>query len=88
MSLEEFQTTHNNDFNRNGEGQLVAVACAQLLHRNQNCAADQSKHQRRYVGVRKATYDISKSLWQTIYHHIITASHAAKLLSQYEKSLT
>lgn len=57
-------STHNNDLNRDGEGQLVAVPCTQLLHHNQNHAADQRENQRRNVGVEKATNKICKGLGQ------------------------
>lgn len=62
MSLEKTKNTYNNDFDGNGEGQLMAVACTQGFHHNQNNDADQSEHQRCNVGIREATYDISKSL--------------------------
>lgn len=57
-----FLSTHNDDLHRNGEGQFVAVACAQLLHYDQNRAADQCKHQRCDVGLGQATDNIHKSL--------------------------
>lgn len=37
------QMTYKNNFNWNGKGQLMAIACTQLFHHYQNCSTDQGK---------------------------------------------
>ena len=50
------------DLHGDGERQLVAVACPQLLGHDEDHTADQGEEQRGDVGVVKAAQDVYKSL--------------------------
>lgn len=54
--------THNDDLNRNGEGDFLAVARAQFFHADQYHRTDQGKHQRGDVGFGQALAHVHQSL--------------------------
>ena len=62
ISQVQVGVTHYDDLHRDGEGQLVAVTCPQLLHHYEKHTADQGKDQRGNIGLGKSTDDVHQSL--------------------------